>query len=110
MKNKKIKIPLISILVASCVFLMASVAFAQGPTGLDDIRTLLETVADWFQAIVLIIGVIMIIAAGLTWMTAGGNEEKLTKARRMFIWGLVGIAVALFAYTAETFILDIIGA
>jgi len=65
---------------------------------------IIQDIAGWFQAIVLIIAIIMIIYAGFIWMTAAGDEEKLGKARKTLIWGLVGIGIALFAYVAETFI------
>lgn len=111
--NKKIKL-LSTILISSFVFVLVltPVALAQvtgvGPTSPTAIVTLVENIAGWFQAIVLVIGIIMIIAAGLIWMTAGGDEEKMGRARRMLVYGLVGIAVAIVAYVAETFITNLL--
>jgi len=79
-----------------------------GPTSLTGITDIFETVVNWFQGIVLLLGVMMIVWAGLTWMTAGGVDEKLTEARQRLIWGLVGIGVALFAGVAQTFITNLI--
>lgn len=107
--NKKIKL-LSTILTSSFVFalVLTPVALAQvtgvGPTSPEAIEDLVRSIANWFQGIVLAIGIIMIIAAGLIWMTAGGDEEKMGKARRMLVYGLVGIAVAIVAYVAQTFI------
>lgn len=111
MKLKKGKIVAITLLSSAFLFVVAPAVLAQvasGPEDVDALIGIVDQVATWFQTIVLIIGIIMIIAAGLTWMTAGGNDEKLTTARKMLIWGLIGIAVALFAYMAETFVISVI--
>ncbi|KKU47753.1 MAG: hypothetical protein UX68_C0028G0001, partial [Parcubacteria group bacterium GW2011_GWA2_46_9] len=42
--------------------------------------------------------------AGDLWMTAGGNEEKITKARTMLFNAAVGILLVFGAYIATEFI------
>ena len=112
MKAKQGKLISAVLLSFMLMFVVSPVALAQvtgeGPQDLTAIGTILTYITSWFQGIVLTVGVIMIIAAGLVWMTAGGNDDKLTTARKMLVWGLIGIAVALFAYVAETFIKSII--
>lgn len=114
MKNKKLKL-LSTILVSSFMFMFvivpvvfAQVAVTGGPSTIDELIDLIDRIGKWFQAIVLLIAIIMIIYAGLTWMTAGGDEEKLGKARKILIWGLVGLGIAIFAFVAQAFILSII--
>lgn len=58
---------------------------------------LLETIGDWIFVIVLIIAVIFLIFAGYVFITGAGAPEKITKARNMLVWGLVGVAVAILA-------------
>ena len=41
---------------------------------------------------------IMIIFSGFQWMTAGGNEEKVTKARTRMINSTIGMAITTAAY------------
>jgi len=41
---------------------------------------------------------ILVIYAGLTWMTAGGNEEKVKKATDLISKGAIGLAIILAAY------------
>ncbi|MBI2637471.1 MAG: hypothetical protein HYW88_01095, partial [Candidatus Sungbacteria bacterium] len=36
--------------------------------------------------------------------TGGGNEEKVKSARQALLWGIIGIAVALFASYARDFV------
>ena len=68
------------------------------------ILTLVNTLVNWFFTIVMAIAVLMLIIAGFTWMTSGGNEEKITTARKMLIWALVGIAIALLSRGLVTLI------
>ena len=41
---------------------------------------------------------ILIIYGGIQWMTAQGNEEKVTKAQTIIKDSVIGLAVVLFAY------------
>jgi len=47
---------------------------------------------------------ILIIFSGIQWMTAGGNEEKVTKARTRLINASVGLAITVAAYFITWFI------
>jgi len=106
-----------AIIAFSLVFLFAGVLSVStatgvtpaGPKSLTEITTIVNKIVVWFQGIVLALGVMMIAWAGLTWMLAGGDAEKLKEARQRLIWGLVGIGVALFAGGAQVFIKSIIG-
>ncbi|MEA2113204.1 MAG: TrbC/VirB2 family protein [Patescibacteria group bacterium] len=111
MKNKKRFFSAIVAFSVVFLFVSASAALAYtsvGPGSIDDITKIITRVVNWFQVIVLLLGVMMIAWAGFTWMTAGGEEEKLKEARQRLIWGLVGIGVALFAGAAEGFITDLL--
>jgi hypothetical protein len=45
------------------------------------------------------------LAGGFEWMTAGGNEEKTTEARKRIIAGVIGLAIILSAYAIAQFVL-----
>lgn len=47
---------------------------------------------------------ILIIYSGIQWMTAGGNEEKVTKARTRLINASIGLAITVTAYFITWFI------
>jgi len=109
-KIKKTKT--LSIILTSFMFLFAvSMVFAAAPspkesgiTGMQGFVDLFKNIGEWFQAIVLAIAIIMIIYAGFLWMTAAGDDDKLTNARKTLIYGLVGIAVAILAFAAVAII------
>lgn len=119
---KKTKV-LISALLLSFIFMfsLASVALAAPATpgsgtvttsGIDnmsDVVLLIQAIAKWFQVIVLAIAVIMIIYAGFTWMTAGGDDEKLKTARQTLIYALVGIGVVVIAYGLVALMTNLVG-
>lgn len=51
-----------------------------------------------------IIFLILIIYGGFQWMTAGGNEEQVTKAKVLIISAVVGLMIIASAYLATKFI------
>lgn len=57
----------------------------------------LESVTNWLFAILLIVAVIFLIIAGFYFIFAQGDPDKVSKARSMVLWSLVGVAVAVLA-------------
>ena len=45
------------------------------------------------------IGLIMLVVGGLVWLTAAGNEERVTKAKQIIIWTLLGMVMIFGSYT-----------
>jgi hypothetical protein len=52
-----------------------------------------------------IIVVILILAGGFLWMTAGGSDEKITKAKGLIFGGVIGLAIVLSAYAIAQFVI-----
>lgn len=92
--------------------LLPAIAFAEiqgGPMTANSIVDGIKKVAGIFQAIIFAIAIIMILVAAFQFITAGGNEEKVATARKSLMWGLIGLAVALFAYVALPFVQSVLG-
>ena len=53
--------------------------------------------------------IIMFIYAGVLFLTARGEPERITKARKAIIWATVGIVVAFVAFSAQCIISGILG-
>ena len=53
-----------------------------------------------------IVFMIWIIIGGWNWMTASGNEEKITKAKKTIIGASIGLAIILLAATIVRFVLS----
>jgi hypothetical protein len=50
------------------------------------------------------LAVIMFIFAGMMFLTSGGDPGKIKSARDAFLWGVVGIIVAILAFSITTII------
>lgn len=49
---------------------------------------------------------VLMIFAGLSWMTAQGNSEKVTKAKDLMINAIIGLIIVLAAYAITAFVGD----
>lgn len=106
------------VVFAASSFLAASSALAQAqsvptvPVGFDK-DDLSNVLADFIGYILVILGgvaVLVILYAGYLFMTAGGDEKKLQQAKSALKWGIVGIAVSIFAGSAVALIGRFLGA
>ncbi|MEK7562088.1 MAG: hypothetical protein AAB509_00200 [Patescibacteria group bacterium] len=46
-----------------------------------------------------LIAVIAFVVAGILFLTAGGNPEKVAQARTAFLWGVAGVVVGIIAFS-----------
>ena len=53
-----------------------------------------------------IVAIIIVLWGGFMWMTAGGNEEKVTKARQLLVAGITGLVIILAAYAIARFVIQ----
>jgi hypothetical protein len=73
--------------------------------GTQDIRV---TVANIIRVALTVVGVIvliLVIYGGFLYMTAGGNEETVTKAKRVLVNSVIGLGIILSAYAITAFII-----
>lgn len=47
---------------------------------------------------------VLVVYAGILWMTAAGNEEQTTKAKKILGAAIIGLVIVLSAYAITTFI------
>lgn len=81
----------------------------ENPLGTTDFNELIGKIIDWIANIGALLAVIMIIYSGFLFMTSGGNEEKVTKAKKALTWSLVGLAVLLVGKGWVLIVKDLIG-
>ena len=53
-----------------------------------------------------IAAVIVIIYAGITFITAAGNPSAITRAKTMIIYAIIGLAVAILSYAIVNFVIN----
>jgi len=51
-----------------------------------------------------VVFLVLVVFSGIQWMTAGGNEENVTKARTRLINATVGLAIVIAAYAITWFV------
>lgn len=102
--------------IALCaVLLLPAVVLAQPNLGLNDFgnqtqlgtKSLTATIASIINVAMGLLGmvvVVLILAGGFLWMTAGGSEEKVTKAKGLIFGGVIGLAIILSAYAIAQFV------
>ena len=62
---------------------------------------------DMIGLVLSFIGVLFLILTiygGISWMTAGGNEQKVEKAKTIIINAIIGLLIVLSAYTITSFV------
>ena len=82
----------------------------KNPLG-DEINTPQKAVGIIIKAALGLTGTIALIyfiIGGFTWMTAGGNKDKVTKGRDTLVWAAIGLFIIFSAYSILTFVFDII--
>ena len=108
-------------LVLAFAFSFTSIAFAQAPgqaivpsgladsaslgadplgiTTTGDLVTKIMELVNWVAWFVGLVAVLMGLYAGILFITAAGNAESVIKARSILLFSIVGIAVAVMAFS-----------
>jgi ketopantoate hydroxymethyltransferase len=79
-------------------------------TGLTnaDITVVISRIVRIVLSFLGLIAVIIIIIGGFQWMTSGGNEEQIGKAKKLMGAGIVGLVIVVLAYAIASFIINVI--
>lgn len=77
---------------------------AQGTLGQN-----ITTVINYFLGLLGLVAVGFLIYSGILMVTAGGNDEQITKARKVIMYAVVGIVIILLSYTIVTFVTSALG-
>ena len=115
MKDFK-KISLLGIALGAVSLLGSPIVHAQINTGLEygsatglgggDIRTTIARIIQVFLGILGIVALVLIIYAGFLWMTAGGDEEKVARAKKIMAQAVIGLIIILASFAITTFIIS----
>jgi len=86
---------------------------AQYDTTINPATTIPQTVGTVIGIILSFVGTIffiLIVFAGFSWMTAGGNEEKVSKSIKSLTNAIIGLLITVAAYFITWFISHFLGA
>jgi len=73
--------------------------------GDSDPRVIASSVIKVMLGFLGIIAVLIILYAGFLWMTAAGNEDKISQAKGMMSAGVIGLIIILAAFGIATFVM-----
>jgi len=74
-----------------------------------DKYTMSKTVGKYISIALSLVGTIflvLVVYAGILWMTASGNEESVTKATGILKMAIIGLIITLGAYSITAFVID----
>jgi len=81
-------------------------ASAGTPSADSDIRVVISRIIRVVLELLGLIFLVLIIVAGFKWMMAGGDEEKVTSAKKLLTNSVIGLVIILIAFSIATFIFN----
>jgi hypothetical protein len=120
--TRRIKLMIIS----GIMFLIPSLVFAEGKTkddvtkggtgfsattkaaglsGTADIATIAGGLIRGLLGLVGVIFLLLMVYAGFLWTTAGGNQDRVDKAKKIIVAAVIGAVLVFSAYTITDFVL-----
>ena len=82
---------------------------AAADIGGANLPTILGKIFKIVLSVLGLIALVIIIVAGIQWMTSGGIPEKIKKARALLSAGLIGLLIIILAYAMVSFIISSLG-
>ncbi|MFA6428551.1 MAG: hypothetical protein WCW02_03350 [Candidatus Buchananbacteria bacterium] len=73
--------------------------------GTADLFTTVINAVNWVLSLLVLIAVIIILYGGFVWMTAGGNDDKISSAKGTISAGVIGLIIILAAYAIASFVI-----
>jgi type IV secretory pathway VirB2 component (pilin) len=69
-----------------------------------DLKSSINAIIGWALGSLGLIAVILIIYGGFMWLTAAGNEERISKAKQIISAAIIGLVIILLAAAIVYFI------
>ena len=108
---------LVNKIIAAALILSPFAVFAQvtSPPGavvtsIGDIMRIVETAVNWAFSLLLILAVLFIFYSAWIYMTAGGELEAVTRAKKNLLYAVIGIVIALLARSIIALVRNFLGA
>lgn len=73
-----------------------------------DLEAAVIKIIQWALGLVGLISVIMVLYGGFSWLTSMGNEEKITKAKKIITAAITGVVVIMMSWAILDYAKDVI--
>ncbi len=70
------------------------------------IQITIAKIIKQFMTLLGTIAIVLILYAGFLWMTAAGNEEQITKAKKIILNATIGLIIIMMAWAIAAFVID----
>jgi len=88
---------------------LQTTAQAAGVSTSSSIEGIIGSAITQVLGLVGVIFLVLMIVAGVLWMTAGGNDEKVAKARKIMTGGVVGLVIVFSSLVITRFVFTALG-
>lgn len=78
------------------------------PINTSDFGTLVENFLLWILSVAGALALFMLVAGGIMYMTAGGDDQKVATAKKMVGWTVLGLVLVLVSYSIISVLDDIL--
>ena len=72
----------------------------------DDVRDMAVTIVKYLITFLGIIAVVIILYGGFVWMTAAGNDDRVSKAKSIIVAGIIGLIIIIAAFAIVNFVIE----
>ena len=96
-------------LVSFSMLALPLLAFAQPQVQIGSLTQMITYIENAMWIIFGGIAVIAFVTAGILFLVAGGQPEKIQAARSAFIWGIAGVVVGIVAYSIIAIVSSVMG-
>jgi hypothetical protein len=79
-------------------------------SGQDNFKKYVGIIVNTLLFVLAAVSVIVIIIAGITYTTSGGDAALVTKAKNTLLYAVVGLVVAIMAYAIVNYVIHAFGA
>ncbi len=79
-------------------------------TSLTGVWTIVQTAVNWLVAIFFLYATIQFLLAGWEYLSSKGDESKVTEVRNRLLYGVIGVAVGLLAFSVPAIVRTFVGA
>lgn len=102
-------VPIMALHSASLKDATSKLNATAGPTGLvggsqNSLETVIANIIKGALSLLGTVFFVLTVYAGYIWMTASGEEEKITKAKTILRSSIIGLAIVLGAYAITSFV------
>ncbi|MEK7516420.1 MAG: Ig-like domain-containing protein, partial [Patescibacteria group bacterium] len=71
----------------------------------QDVRVLVARIIRTALGLLGLVAVVIVLYGGFVWMTAGGDESKITQAKQIIVNGVIGLAIIVSAFAIASFVI-----